>query len=55
MEKEELIEFIEWLNKKNNVFSLYGSSTPVEVIIKDYLLEKDMKILLCVIILKLQI
>ena len=42
MEKEELIEFIEWLSKKNNVFSLYSSSTPAEVIIKDYLVEKNM-------------
>lgn len=42
MEKEELIDFIEWLSKKNNVFSLYGSSTPAEVIIKDYLVEKNM-------------
>lgn len=42
MEKEELIEFIEWLNKKNNIFSLYSSSTPAEVIIKDYLVEKNM-------------
>ena len=42
MEKEELIDFIEWLNKKNNIFSSYGSSTPVEVIIKDYLVEKNM-------------
>jgi hypothetical protein len=42
MEKEELIEFIEWLNKKNNIFSLYSSSTPTEVIIKDYLVEKNM-------------
>lgn len=42
MEKQELMEFIEWLSKKNNVFSLYGSSTPAEVIIKDYLIEKGM-------------
>ena len=42
MEKEELIEFIEWLSKKNNVFSLYSSSTPAEIIIKDYLVEKNM-------------
>lgn len=42
MEKEELIDFIEWLSKKNNVFSLYSSSTPAEVIIKDYLVEKNM-------------
>ena len=42
MEKEELIEFIEWLSKKNNIFSLYSSSTPAEVIIKDYLVEKNM-------------
>lgn len=42
MEKEELIEFIEWLNKKNNIFSLYSSSTPAEVIIRDYLVEKNM-------------
>lgn len=42
MEKQELIEFIEWLSKKNNVFSLYSSSTPAEVIIKDYLVEKSM-------------
>lgn len=42
MEKEELIDFIEWLNKKNNVFSLYSSSTPAEVIFKDYLVEKNM-------------
>ena len=42
MEKEELIEFIEWLSKKNSIFSLYSSSTPAEVIIKDYLVEKNM-------------
>ena len=42
MEKEELIDFIEWLSKKNNIFSLYSSSTPAEVIIKDYLVEKNM-------------
>lgn len=42
MEKEELIDFIEWLSKKNNIFSLYSSSTPTEVIIKDYLVEKNM-------------
>lgn len=42
MEKEELIDFIEWLSKKNKIFSLYGSSTPTEVIIKDYLVEKNM-------------
>lgn len=42
MEKEELMDFIEWLSKKNSVFSLYGSSTPAEVIIKDYLVEKSM-------------